>query len=78
MTFLAGFCVTFSGKNLVWRRSNIEKSSENSVFVLHSLQIKGIFSTTLWHGRVPAMRRKSNKIILLILYLLNNIYIYSK
>jgi len=32
----------------------MEKSGENSVFLLHSLQKEGIFSTTLWQSQVPA------------------------
>jgi len=57
---------------------NLKNNRRKGLFLWHSLQKEGNFSITLWQRRVPAKMRKSNKIIPLILYLLNNIYIYSK
>ena len=57
---------------------NLKNYRQKWLFLWHSLQKEGNFSITLWQRRVPARRRKSNNYLLLILYLLNNIYIYSK
>jgi len=56
----------------------LKNNRQKRLFLMHSLHNRGIFSITLWQRRVPARMRKSNDYLLLILYLLNNIYIYSK
>ena len=58
--------------------TNLKNNRLKRLFLWHSLQKEGNFSITLWQREVPARMRKSNNSLLLILYLLNNIYIYSK
>ena len=65
-------------KTKVFTKINLKINRQKGLFLWHSLQIEGNFSITLWQRGVPARMRKSNNYLLLILYLLNNIYIYSK